>query len=274
MTLYFLILFIISIFFFFYRCFCRRVPILMYHRIAAISGDRNALPPEKFKEQLDYLAAHGFTTITSRQLLAHCYADVPLPPKSVLLTFDDGYVDNLLVALPLLQEHRMTAVVFPIAHWVGRENGWENFHKAPTQTMNWEELKCWQRAGLEIGSHTLEHPFLSQCDPARLQKELQESKAVLEEKLQAPVNVLCYPYGDFTSTVSNAAKQAGYSAAFAIFEHVPLWRLDPYALPRIPIPAKQRLWEFKLKVSAFHILFIVLRQWERWCKRMLRRLHN
>lgn len=252
----------------FFIKFQHRIPILMYHRIATVPGDRNSLPPEKFKEQLDYLKKHGYHTITLNDLYNHVTLQAPLPPKPVILTFDDGYEDNFFLAFPLLKERNMKATVFPIANWIGKENKWENFNKQLTRTMDWDQLKAWHSAGMEIGSHTLEHPFLTQCDEARLQAELMESKRILEEKLAVTIDFLCYPYGFFDNRAIRIAKQCGYKGALAIFANVPLWNQDMHALPRIPIPSRQPSWEFALKVNRFHILFIMLRKLERSVKRL------
>ena len=253
-----------------YYKFRKRVPILMYHRIADVSGDRNALPPNKFEAQLAFLARNGYHSITLSDLDAALTTQKPLPPKPVVLTFDDGYKDNLTTALPLLQKYKMVATVFPIACWVGKENKWENFNKQLTTTMNWDELHSWLAAGMEIGAHTANHPFLSHCDRQELATELQVSKNMLTEKLGIKIDYLCYPYGDFDAETKIAAKQAGYRMALAIFDHVPLWSPDLLALPRIPIPAKQKMWEFRLKVSSVHLIFVALRKWERDFKRLFK----
>lgn len=263
------ILFLAAVFL--YVKFRGRVPILMYHRIADVPGDRNALSPEKFQAQLAYLASGGFTTVTMEMVCAHYLLGKPLPRKPVLLTFDDGYEDNYTTALPLLKAHKMTGAVFAIANWVGRENRWENFNKQPTKTMDWRQLSTWQSSGMEIASHTMDHPFLSKCADDVLTAELENSKRILSEKLGAEVAYLCYPYGDFNEKVARAARKAAYKAAFAIFDGAPLWRIDPYALPRIPVPARQPMWEFKLKVSKIHVLFIALRKLERAVKALLRK---
>lgn len=254
-----------------YLKFCRRVPVLMYHRLAKIPGDRNALPPEKFREQLAYLKAHGYHTITMEALYLYYHEHKPLPKKPVLLTFDDGYADNFTYAVPLLAEYQMTAMVFPISGWIGRENKWENFHKALTTIMSWDGLEKWRDAGLQIGSHTVNHPFLSQLTGEPLTEELVDSKATLQVHLAMDVEYLCYPYGDFNAETKKAAQEAGYKGALAIFEHVPLGHVDVFALPRIPIPSHQRMWEFKLKVSRIHMIFIALRQFERWLKQKIRK---
>ena len=269
--LYMILLLIVSMSLYLYLRFSTRIPILMYHRIADVPGDRNALPVEKFIEQLAYLKQNGYHTATLEDVYLHYTKQKTLPPKSVLLTFDDGYKDNYTTALPLLKEYCMTAVVFPIANWIGRENQWENFHKAATTTMTLEELKLWHSHGMEIASHTVNHPFLSTCKGEQLQAELMDSKQQLSELLGISIDFLCYPYGNFNQATILAAKNAGYKAAFAIFDQVPLWNIDVYALPRIQISARQSINEFKLKVSKIHTIFIAMRQFERWFKKTTRK---
>lgn len=253
-----------------YLRFRRRVPILMYHRIARVPGDRNALPPEKFREQLNYLKSHGYHTITLDDLYLYYHDKKQLPQKPVLLTFDDGYIDNFFCALPLLQEYRMKATVFPISGWIGKENKWEKFHKALTTTMSWNELKQWHKDGMQIGCHTVNHPFLSQLTNGSLKEEIVDSKDKLEIGLDIEIEYFCYPYGDFNTKTKKAVQDAGYKVALGIFEHVPLWNIDLFSLPRIPIPSQQRMWEFKLKVSSIHMVFVALRQLERWFKHKTR----
>lgn len=255
----------------FYTKFRNRIPILMYHRIADVPGERNSLAPEKFKQQLDYLKRHGYTTITLNELYQHYLRQMPLPPRPVILTFDDGYEDNYSIALPLLRERNMKATVFPIVNWVGKENKWEKFNQQITRTMDWDKLRQWQAAGMEIGSHTLEHPFLTQCDETRLEQELRDSKVMLQENLRSTIDFLCYPYGFFDNKTIHVVKQTGYKGALAIYDNASLWQQDLFALPRIPISARQPLWEFALKVSRFHIIFILLRKLERGGKRLVRK---
>lgn len=240
----------------------------MYHRIADIPGDRNSLPVEKFIEQLEYLHHNGYQTVTMNDVYMHYTKQKKLPTKSVLLTFDDGYKDNYITALPLLKKYKMSAVVFPISNWIGRENQWEDFHKAATLTMTLDELKSWQKNGMEIASHTVNHPFLSTCKGSQLQAELLESKNYLSKELNTSIDFLCYPYGNFNKETMLIAKNVGYKAAFAIFDQVPIWHINLFALPRIQISSRQSLNEFKLKVSKIHTIFIVMRQLERWIKNL------
>ncbi len=255
----------------YYIKFKNYVPILMYHRIADIPGDRNSLPKEKFEQQLLYLSSHNYTAITPDMLYEHYKNNAPLPPKPVLLTFDDGYADNYSEALPLLKKYHMTAVVFPIANWIGKPNHWEHFGKKETMTMTLPQLQDWLKQGMDIQPHTHNHPFLANCDDNKLHDELAISKQQLTKLLDKPMNYICYPYGNFNQKVMRSAKDVGYKMAFAIFESVPLWHINLFALPRIPIPSHQKMWEFKLKVSSINVLFVAMRKWERDFKRIKRK---
>lgn len=244
------------------------VPILMYHRIADISDDRNSLSPAKFAQQLQYLRDHGYHTISLQQLQN---AAEPLPKRPVILTFDDGYQDNFRTALPLLLRYGLTATVFPVVGWIGQDNGWESYPGKPLcRMMTWEELLFWQQAGMEVGSHTVNHPFLSQLDETQIWSELLVSKEQLEKQLGTSITTLCYPYGDFDERVKRIAHEVGYKAAVAIFAGTSFWRWDELALPRLVIASRQPLWEFRWKVSPVHRLFTALRLAEKSIKTYLR----
>ncbi|WP_312259236.1 polysaccharide deacetylase family protein, partial [Megamonas funiformis] len=142
------------------------------------------------------------------------------------------------------------------------------FGKQETTTMNLAELKSWLNHGLDIQPHTANHPFLTQCNEEKLNLEIIDTKTKFEKLLDKPMDYLCYPYGFFNQQVINIAKKAKYKMAFAIFENVPLWHINLFALPRIPIPSHQKMWEFKLKVSSMHIIFVAMRKWERQFKQL------
>lgn len=249
----------------------RRVPILMYHRIATIPGDRNALPLEKFKDQMAYLKQKDFHTITMDTLENYYLHHTPLPKKPIVITFDDAYTDTYTTALPVLKEYGHVGNVFSIGNWQGTDNTWEHFGKERTTTMTPDELLLWEKEGNYAGPHTMDHPFLTTCDDQRLMEELEGSRLAMESLTGSPKTCICYPYGDLDRRVTESAKRAGYHLGLGIFYNLPLWTEDRLALPRVPIPARQPMWEYKLKVSSIHLLFIALRQWERKIKKILRK---
>lgn len=265
----------IILFFIVYRHISKEVPILMYHRIDNIPNDRNTVSPAMFEEQLRYLSNHGYTTISLTALYDHLSSKTPLPPKPVVLTFDDGYENNFTYALPLLVKYKMTATVCIISNWIGKSNDWEHYNGKPlSPTMSREQLQDWLRQGMSICAHTVSHPPLSKLDDEKIHYELAHCKNTLESQLQTPVDFLCYPYGEFDDRVKTAAKQAGYKAALAIFKDTSFWKKDIYSLKRVVISSRQPLWEFALKVSSLHMLFIGIRILEYHIKQCRNQLHN
>lgn len=270
-----IILLIIILLFFIYQHIKKEVPILMYHRVATIPNDRNTVTPFMFEQQLQYLKQHGYTTISLHDLYDHFTLNSSLPSKSIILTFDDGYEDNLLNALPLLKKYKMTATVCIISNWIGQKNDWEHYKNKPTcRTMDLEQLKEWLQQGMSICAHTVNHPFLSHLNNEEILHELVSCKISLEEQLHIPIDFLCYPYGDFDNRVKGLAKQAGYKAALGIFKDTNFWRNDLLSLKRVVISSRQPLWEFALKVSSLHMLFIGMRVFEYRLKQYRNLLKN
>jgi peptidoglycan/xylan/chitin deacetylase (PgdA/CDA1 family) len=255
-----IILLIIILLFLIYQHINKEVPILMYHRIADIPNDRNTVSPIMFEKQLQYLKKHGYTTISLQDLHHHFTLKSPLPSKSILLTFDDGYEDNLMNALPLLKKYDMAATVCIISNWIGQENNWEDYKNKPhCRTMDLAQLQEWLKQGMFICAHTVNHPFLSRLNNEEILHELASCKSSLEQQLHIPIDFLCYPYGDFDDRVKILAKQVGYKAALGIFKNTNFWKRDLFSLSRVVISSRQPLWEFTLKVSSLHMLFIGMR---------------
>lgn len=172
-----------------------RVPILMYHSISTPLSQREllCLSPDRFAAQLDYLAAEGYETIT----LAELYAATQnrrheLPKKPIILTFDDGYLDNYTQAFPILEERDMVGVFFPYYNKIGTANG-----------MTSEQLREMAEAGHEIGCHTLTHPDLRYVGKERLKREVIDAKTKLSELLDLEIVSFSYPGGAYTEAVAD-----------------------------------------------------------------------
>jgi peptidoglycan/xylan/chitin deacetylase (PgdA/CDA1 family) len=269
------ILFLIIIFLIFmmYKRFSQEIPILMYHRIDNIANDRNTVSPHMFEKQLHYLKAHGYTSISLSDLHDHMTKKTPLPSKSLVLTLDDGYEDNLMHALPILKKYGMTATVCIISNWVGTDNDWEHYKGKPhCRTMSFLQLREWLQEGMSICAHTVNHPFLSRLNQEDILYELANCKSTLEEQLQIPIDFLCYPYGDLDHRVKMITKQVGYKAALGIFKNTSFWQNDLLSLKRVVISSRQPLWEFALKVSSLHMVFIGMRILEYRVKQYRNRL--
>ena len=130
------------------------------------------------------------------------------------ITFDDGYVDTLESALPILLKNSFSATCYFISQRTGQYNDWDaaelNVRKA---LMNNDQVRAWHAAGMEVGAHSRTHPHLPDCTDAELQNEITGCKADLETLTGHSVTQFCYPYGDMDERVANAVKVSGFEAA-------------------------------------------------------------
>lgn len=213
------------------------VPILAYHQVNSLPEIYSVDAPD-FDKQMQYLAEQGYNAISLAELFAAREGSFKLPPKPVIITFDDGYEDNYVTALPIMEKYKMKATVFVIAGQVGQN-----------EYMTWQQLKAAQVRGLEIGSHTYSHAALTDISPVEQLNELVRSKQLLEAKLGLPVSYLAYPFGQYNKETIAALKQAGYTAACTGNPGLGTTRADVYQLNRVNIPRpKYGLWEFRVRL--------------------------
>ncbi|TWH45193.1 polysaccharide deacetylase family protein [Sporomusa sp. KB1] len=213
------------------------VPILAYHQVSSLP-EIYSIDADEFDQQMQYLAENGYTAISLSELFAARQGGGKLPSQPVVITFDDGYEDNYLTALPIMEKHGMKGTVFVIAGQVGQ-----------TEYMTWEQLKALQQKGMEIGSHTFSHVALNEISPPEQLAELVRSKQVLETNLGQPVEFLAYPYGQYDSVTIAGVQQAGYTGACTGRPGLGTTSGDVYQLNRVNIPRpKYGLWEFRLRL--------------------------
>ncbi|HUD37720.1 MAG TPA: polysaccharide deacetylase family protein [Streptosporangiaceae bacterium] len=228
------------------------VPVLMYHEISAepLCVPRLAVTPDRFAEQLAFLRAGGYQTITGAQLAAAVKSAVAgLPARPVVLTFDDGFADFHDVALPLLREYGFTASLYVTSSWVAGER--RRCHGGtPPGMLSWEQLRSIAAAGIEIGGHSLSHPQLDQLPADSLRQELSSNKHELEDKLGVAVAGLAYPFGYSSRLVRATAAATGYEYGCVVGNRLAKAGCDPFALPRLTIGSSTRLPGFARTVAA------------------------
>jgi len=207
---------------------------LMYHAITP-GKEAPAWPwavsMQQFCAQLDFLAAEGYATPTMGELLA---APEKWGRRVAVLTFDDGYVDNL-AACEALQKRGMRASWFVVTGSIGQSPKWHADGRPPGRLLNATELREMQTCGMEIGSHTVSHLRLTEVDDTRLAQELTHSKASLEDLFGDPVNSFAYPYGAWDARCADAVRKAGYLAACTTRTGWALRDHNPYTLRRLSI---------------------------------------
>ena len=207
---------------------------LMYHSVSPGNGEPNwswAVSLQRFRSQLDFLAEAGWATPTMAELVA---APQKWTGRTVVITFDDGYVDNL-VAWEELQKRGMRATWFMVSGSVGREPSWPSDGRPVGRLLDATELRAMQADGMEIGSHTVNHVRLTQADDKLLNAELCDSKAALENTLGSEISSFAYPYGAWDARCANAVRAAGYRAACTTRTGWALRDGDPRLLRRLTV---------------------------------------
>ncbi|WP_287129826.1 polysaccharide deacetylase family protein [Candidatus Cyanaurora vandensis] len=189
-----------------------RIPVIMYHDITPDKKVFFDVTPKKFRAHLESIRANGSTPITLDQLEAYLTQGEPLPPKPILLTFDDGYEGHFTEVYPLLKEFNYPAVFYVHTAFVGSTAGRPHMTWAQLQQLASEDL-------VTIASHTVNHPAdMNSLDPEQLRRELADAKQILEEKLGKPVVHLAYPAGIRNETVVAMAQELGYHTATTMDE--------------------------------------------------------
>lgn len=216
------------------------LPILMYHRLEEAEPDLDAeylqlvVSPQDFLEQVTYLQQNGYHTITFAELVGAFNGQTSLPEKPVMITFDDGWDDIYYVAYPILKDHGMRATFFIATNWIENLEG----------TVSWAQIEEMSRGGMEFGSHSVTHPYLTTSEPDWMQFELEGSKSALEEHTGVPVTALAYPFGLYDDTVIAAVRKAGYLAACTINQSWTVRADEPLTLPRLWVYNWTTLEEF------------------------------
>ena len=200
-----------------------KILVLNYHQV---NNNFNplAVPVNAFADQMNYLVDNGYIAITPDELASGLAGEISLPEKPVMITFDDGYIDNYTNAFPILRALGLRATVFMVPGFVGKP-----------QYMNWEQLKEMEKSGINVQSHTMNHMKLEELPDDEIRNELLNSKLALEENLGHPVEFLAYPTGTYNLHIAGIARDAGYKGAFTVkYGNVDLGS-NMYALERVPI---------------------------------------
>jgi peptidoglycan/xylan/chitin deacetylase (PgdA/CDA1 family) len=181
--------------------------ILMYHAVgeAGERANRYIIPRKRFERQARWLQRHGYCLMTLRELVRSRHAGLP-PPKTIVLTFDDGYRDNADVLLAL----GVPATIFVPTAYAGGRNEWDpDGSLRGRQLLGWEELAALRAAGVEIGGHSRTHPVLPDVPPERLEGEIRGALADLRRELGPGEYTFAYPHGRFNAQVQAALTAAG-----------------------------------------------------------------
>ena len=182
------------------------VPILLYHHVGfSLQGDTTYyVSPDTFDKQMNLLYQWGYQTISVELLVRAIKEGAELPPKPIVLTFDDGSETVYENALPILQRYHFTGIAYIVYNYIGIKN-----------YMSADQIRAVDAAGWEIGSHSLSHADLT-ARPERQKDEIVESRRQLEALLGIPILSFAYPFGAYDSASLHYVHQAGYVAAMGL----------------------------------------------------------
>ncbi|MCQ9377385.1 polysaccharide deacetylase family protein [Methyloversatilis sp. XJ19-49] len=207
---------------------------LMYH---AITPGREvpawpwAVSAARFDAQLDALLSAGWHTVTQSEMLAGGPA---LQPRSVAITFDDGYADNLY-AMESLRSRGMRGTWFIASGSIGRTPQWTEEGQPRGRMLDTGELRAMQQMGIEIGAHSVSHRRLTLLNADELRSEVSDSRSVLEDLLGQSVSSFAYPYGEYDERCTEAVRSAGYSSACTTRTGWAMRDGNPYTLRRLTV---------------------------------------
>lgn len=228
------------------------VPVLMYHWINDDLGDRLRLygvRPGAFERQVSRLRAAGYRAISLGDLRSHLCGTTTLPARAVVLTFDDGYLDNVENAGPVLEAAGWSATVFVVTEHMGGVNEWDlHAGDPPRRLMTWEDVRRLDGTVFQFEPHSRTHPFLNRVDRARARDEIVGSKKRIEDELGRAAQVFSYPHGAYDDEAEAAVRDAGFLAAVT-----DVWGLnragdDPLRIRRTMITSRDVLATFAFKV--------------------------
>ncbi|MBI5587431.1 MAG: polysaccharide deacetylase family protein [Deltaproteobacteria bacterium] len=249
------------------------VPVLMYHHINPNRGDMVTVTPEVFEAQMRHIKDAGYRTLTLDELLG-VVSGRKLDDKGVVVTFDDGYLDNYVYAFPVLKKYGIKAAVFLVSSWVDKATAAKGYQKriisefrerAPLHdqtkayaqegsfeklSVNWDMVKEMKDSGLvEFHSHTVTHSRCDHLSGDELKEELKLSKEAIEKALEKSCDYLCWPRGKYNDEGVGAARELGYRGVFTTEPGVAGAGADPFRIKRIVV--KDRVRWFKTRLTVY-----------------------
>ncbi|MGO9468700.1 MAG: polysaccharide deacetylase family protein [Isosphaeraceae bacterium] len=214
------------------------VPVLMYHSISDGSGPTR-IAPEVFQRQMAILEESGYQVVSLLELGEWIRGWRDLPPRSTVLTFDDGFLDFATTAFPELKRRRWPVTVFlPVGH-VGGTDRWDARRCGGTERlMDWATVAELAKAGVDFGAHGVTHRDLTQLGGDLLADEVLRPKAMIEERLTRLVTSFAAPFGRSSAAVLDLVRRS-YRQAVTTELAQARNGSDPYTIPRI------EMWYFR-----------------------------
>ncbi|MCG6965430.1 MAG: polysaccharide deacetylase family protein [Chromatiaceae bacterium] len=229
------------------------ISILMYHQVGEFepmhSHRSTYCHVKRFRAQMAWLHRLGYRVLRMDEVLAALQGRIPVPPRAVALTFDDGYENFYQHAYPVLAAYDFPAMVYLISERIGQPAQWfAEDGRATPPLMSAGRIRQLRDAGIDFGSHGARHVKLAEVDPDVARRDILDSRTQLQDLLGDEVRHFCYPYGSHDAEVVNLARVAGYATAVTCQRGAATAEFDALALPRKAISYGDSLAGFFWKV--------------------------
>jgi len=215
----------------------KSIPILYYHNIGG-ENYKSFCKVDSFKYQMNFMFSRGYKGVGCDNLL------IEGGEKLFGITFDDGYEDNLLNALPILKSYNFKATCFIVPNMIGATNSWD---KVQFKLMDKIQIKEWLDEGMSIGSHSLNHYDLSRLSTESMSKEIADSKKILEDTFGISIDDFCYPYGKYNLKITKKVKYFGYKRGITTKRGLYKSSDNNYDIKRVPVNRNDSKFKFWLK---------------------------
>lgn len=213
----------------------------MYHSVSN-NPEFFTVKPADFEWQIKYLYENKYNVIALSQLV-----EKKIPKNSIVITFDDGYEDNFTFAYPILKKYNFPATIFLTTGRIGDKN-YTNKRGIIMPMLDWQQLRVMHSPGLiDFEPHTVSHPKLGALDPKEADREIRESKEVIEKGLGKSCQSFAYPYGNFNQEVREIAKPL-FKLAVSVKPGFVGKSDNAYELKRNSIDSLTTRFTFKLKI--------------------------
>ena len=233
-----------------WRQLARGVPVLLYHAFSEDDeSSRFVVTRRVFARHMRLLSLLRFKVLPYGEFARLiCDGQLP-PPRTAVLTVDDGYADTGDIAAAILERYGFGATIFLVSGRLGAVNDWSR--AAPLrgrELLSMEQLDPLRRRGIEFGAHTRTHPCLPDVADETVTEEVESSRLDLEQALQAPIRTFAYPYGRLDDRTVAAVRRAGFLSACTTEPRLARLDDDPLLIPRLEIKGGESLWRFLGKV--------------------------
>lgn len=234
----------------------RGLRVLMYHQISESRADGLTVRQKDFEAQIHYLKSQAYNFISLKELHEALDGRKALPERPVLLTFDDGYVNNLEFAYPIIKKLAVKAVIFlPVGH-LGTVNTWDGGNE---KLMNFSDLKSLDQKFIEFALHSYYHKNFNSMTFDEIEADLKLCMETLEHEQILFEKSLAYPYGAFpknqVKVLAATLQRLGIKSAFRIGNKINFTVQDRFLLNRVDIHGTDSLNVFKLKMKLGKIKF-------------------